>query len=62
MNKKTQKILTYSVVGLLLVFLSRATYKAIQRKRTGLTSDSKKAQQLNADMEIVLDKIKNAPK
>lgn len=62
MNKKTQKILTWSVAGLLLAFVAKATYKAIENKRRGLTSNSGIAQQLNADMEALLAKIKNAPK
>lgn len=62
MNKKTQNILTWSAAGLVLAVIGRAVYKAIEKKRTGVTSDSDKALKLNADMEALLTKIKNAPK
>jgi hypothetical protein len=62
MNEKTQKILTWGVGITLLAFVGRAVYKAIQRKRTGLTSNSSKAKQLNQEMEALIEKIKKAPK
>jgi hypothetical protein len=62
MNQKTQKILTWGVGITLLAFVGRVVYKTIQRKRMGLTSDSKKAKQLNEEMEALIEKIKKAPK
>ena len=62
MNNKTQKILTWSIAGVLVAFTAAAIYKSIKRKQLGLTSDSDKALKLNADMEALLTKIKNARK
>lgn len=62
MNNKTQKILTWSIAGILVGFTAISVYKAVKKKSTGLTSDSDKATKLNADMEALLTKIKNTPK
>ena len=62
MNDTTKKIITWSVAGVLVAFVGRVVYKIIKNKREGIVSNSKKAKELNAEAEALIEKIKNAPK
>lgn len=62
MNDKTKTIVTWTIGGLLLAFTGRVIYKIIKNKREGIVSDSNKAKELNSEAEILIEKIKNAPK
>lgn len=62
MNEKAKKIVTWSVATLVVAFVGRVIYKAIKKKREGITSNSDKAKQLNVEAEALIEKINKAPK
>ena len=62
MNPKVKIVLTWSVATLVVAFVGRVVYKAIKKKREGITSDTDIAKKLNKEAEELMDKIKNAPK
>jgi|688.fasta_scaffold11311_27 hypothetical protein len=62
MNNTAKKIITWSVAGVIVAFVGRVIYKTIKNKREGIVSNSKKAKELNAQAEALIEKIKNAPK